>query len=82
MAKDIGTIRRIDELGRIVIPKGMRRILSLNTNDEVELSLNDGRVILTKVGRGCIFCGSTEQLTEWRNKTVCRDCIEKLKTQF
>ena len=71
MAKDTGMKRRIDELGRIVIPKGMRTALNINDNDELEIYLEGDRIIIRKAEQSCSICGSKENLVELHKKHIC-----------
>ena len=82
--KSTGIVRRMDMLGRIVMPKAMRRVLGIKTGDALEIFTEDNRIILMKYERGCVFCGS---LLSFRNehdmkmiegKMVCRECIADL----
>ncbi len=82
MEKNIGTVRRVDELGRIVIPKSMRKMLDIQTNDEVKLALRSGEIVVSKLAPSCVFCGGKENLVAMNEKAVCRVCIGRLKAQF
>lgn len=74
-----GIIRKVDELGRIVLPIELRRVLDIAERDEMEISLEDDKVILKKHEPTCIFCGETRRLVSYRGKSVCRECIIDLK---
>ena len=76
--KATGIVRNIDELGRIVIPKEMRRVMDIASSDPVEIFVEDDAVIVKKYVPVCRFCGSGENLTEYLDQNVCRGCIEKL----
>lgn len=82
MLKPTGIIRRIDDLGRVVLPKEIRRTLSLHEGDPLEIFLgNEGSVTLRKYRPlgSCVVCGKTEDLCKHRNGTsVCADCIDEL----
>ena len=73
-----GIVRRIDTLGRIVIPKEIRSVLDINDSDEIEISTDNGQIILKKYYPRCIFCGSDNYVTSYRDKLVCNACIEEL----
>ena len=77
--KDTGVIRSIDELGRLVVPKEIRKNLDIKPKDPIEIYVEDGRIILTKIGCSCIFCKSEEKLLQYGEKLVCKNCIENLK---
>jgi transcriptional pleiotropic regulator of transition state genes len=72
--KSAGLPRRIDHLGRIVIPAELRRLLGINEGDYIHFSAEDGRVILEKLEERCTFCGSTSDLSQFRSKLVCSGC--------
>ncbi len=77
--KQTGVIRRLDELGRIVIPIEQRRLLDISVHDPVEINVEDNRIILKKYQIGCIFCGSSQALTYYREKPVCKKCLADLQ---
>ncbi len=74
-----GVIRKVDSLGRIVIPVSMRGRLQLESGDLVELSMENDQLVLRKFALRCIFCGGTQDLLSFRNKTVCEDCARHLR---
>lgn len=76
--KASGIVRHIDELGRIVIPKEMRRTLEINAEDPVEIRLEGDRVILSKYQKSCIFCGSEAETAAYKGKIVCRACLTEM----
>lgn len=78
MLKATGIVRRIDDLGRVVIPKEIRRTMGINEGDPLEFFVNGRDIALRKYVRGCVFCGITEgDLKEFRDKLVCKDCIKE-----
>ncbi len=77
--KATGIVRKVDELGRIVIPIELRRTLGIEERDPVEIYVNDDAIILKKYEASCIFCGRTRDVTLFHGKNVCRKCIEALK---
>jgi len=76
--KATGIVRPIDNLGRIVLPIELRRIMNLNEKDLLEIFVEEGRIILEKYQKTCIFCGSSDNIVEYMDKTVCKDCAKKL----
>jgi transcriptional pleiotropic regulator of transition state genes len=72
--KSAGLPRRIDHLGRIVIPAELRRLLGINEGDYIQFSAEDGRVVIEKLEERCTFCGATSELAEFRSKLVCAGC--------
>ncbi len=76
--KATGIVRRIDDLGRIVLPSELRRVLQLGDKAEVEIYTENDTVVLKKYQPTCIFCGSTANLTEYRDRNICAVCREEL----
>ena len=75
--KATGIIRRVDELGRIVLPIELRRNLDIAERDELEIYVEGENVILRKHEATCIFCGGSA-LYHFRGKTVCGNCMDEL----
>lgn len=76
---DTGIVRRVDDLGRIVIPMELRRTLGINVKDPVSISTEGGRIILEKYRDACIICGSQDDVREFKGRGVCGDCVTALK---
>ena len=76
--KSTGIVRKVDELGRIVLPIEMRRTLGIDVKDALEMFSDRGDIILRKHSPACLFCGSTQDNIEYRGKRVCRSCIESM----
>ena len=76
--KSTGIIRKVDDLGRIVLPIELRRTLDISERDELEIYMENDRIILQKFEPACIFCGSAKSLVRYRRKNVCQDCVKKL----
>ncbi len=76
--KSVGTIRKIDELGRIVIPIEIRNKLNINEKDLLEIFIEENSIILKKFEESCVFCGSIEDLKKYKNKLVCSKCVENI----
>lgn len=76
--KTTGIVRKVDELGRIVLPVEMRRTLDIAERDELEIYLEKDCIILQKYEESCIFCGSTRGLITYRRKVVCQECIKQM----
>ena len=69
-------IRRIDELGRLTLPMEMRRRLYIDRGDQIEILLDDDRIVLKKYDPVCVFCGAEEELTLFSGKSICAQCFE------
>ena len=76
--KSTGIVRKVDELGRIVLPIELRRTLDIAERDELEIYLDEDKVILKKYEPSCIFCGESEEILPFNGYMVCLDCIDKL----
>ena len=73
--KSTGIIRKVDELGRIVLPIELRRTLDIAEHDEMEIYIDNDQVILRKYEHNCVFCASTVNLVQYKGKFVCGKCI-------
>ncbi len=77
--KATGIVRKIDELGRIVIPIELRRTLNIDIKDPVEIFADDDCIMLRKYEPACIFCGSIEDVKQINGKNICANCIKEIK---
>lgn len=77
--KSTGIVRRVDELGRIVIPIDLRRTLDITEKDALEIYVNGEQIILKKYEPACIFCGEARNIKNYRGKNICKSCLEGLK---
>ncbi len=78
--KSTGVVRQLDNLGRVVLPIELRRTLGISVKDPLEVFVEGEDIILRKYQPGCVFCGETENLTVFRDKQVCRDCLAHLRS--
>ena len=76
--KSTGIIRKVDELGRIVLPIELRRTLDIAERDELEIYMESDRIILQKFEPACVFCGSSQGLISYRQKNICQECIRNM----
>ena len=76
--KATGIVRKVDELGRIVLPIELRRSLDIEERDALEIYLDEDRIVLRKYEPACLFCGSSQGLVSYRGKNVCSVCIRGL----
>ena len=76
--KSTGIIRKVDDLGRIVLPIELRRVLDIAERDELEIFMENDRIILQKYEPACIFCGSSRDLVTHEGKKVCRSCVKTM----
>ena len=80
--KATGIVRNVDELGRIVIPKEMRKKMYISSNDPVEIFVEDDRIILTKYQHTCTFCGSSVDISDFKGKRICAECLKQIKEEL
>ena len=76
--KSTGVIRKIDELGRIVIPKEVRKKLEIDIKDSVEIYVEGNCILLKKYDPGCIFCGNSKNLNTYKTKLICQNCLNQI----
>jgi len=76
--KSTGIIRKVDDLGRIVLPIELRRTLDIAERDELEIYMENDRIILQKFEAACVFCGSSKGLVTFRGKNICQECVRKV----
>jgi transcriptional pleiotropic regulator of transition state genes len=73
------TARRVDALGRIVLPAELRRTLGIAEGDQLDIREAEGSIVLSKQDEMCVVCGSTAGLTPFRDRHLCRDCVKAVK---
>lgn len=78
--KSTGIVRKVDELGRIVLPIELRRTLDISPRDPLEIFIEEETVILKKYEPACIFCGQANDVDSFKGKNICSNCREELKT--
>ena len=77
--KSIGIVRRVDELGRVVLPMELRKILDIKTRDSLEIFTDGDKIILKKYQPKCIFCSGSESVKIFKDKNVCEQCLEEMR---
>ena len=77
--RSTGIFRRVDSLGRFVLPKELRKSLDIQQNDYLQISLDGDTIVLRKSQENCVICGNTNDLINFHDRKVCRDCMEELK---
>ncbi len=80
--KSTGIIRRVDQLGRIVLPAELRKIMNISDKDALEIFVDDGKIILSKYTPACIFCDNVDNVVHFKGKRICSACLEKLKNEL
>ncbi|SEG04180.1 transcriptional pleiotropic regulator of transition state genes [Caloramator fervidus] len=79
--KSTGVVRKVDELGRIVIPIELRRTLEIGEKDALEIYVDGEHIILKKYQPACIFCGDAKDVVNYKGKNICQNCLEELRNQ-
>ena len=77
--KSTGIVRKVDELGRIVLPIELRRTLDIEEKDALEIYVEGSSVILKKYKPSCIFCDTTKDIVVFKGKNICPKCLKELK---
>ena len=77
--KSTGIVRKVDELGRIVLPIELRRTLDINERDALEIYVDTNQIILKKYEPACIFCNNASDVVSFKGKNICKNCLEELK---
>ncbi|MCD8116623.1 MAG: AbrB/MazE/SpoVT family DNA-binding domain-containing protein [Oscillospiraceae bacterium] len=76
--KSTGIVRRVDELGRIVLPIELRRTLDIAEKDALEIFVSDDTIMLKKHQVSCVFCASTKGIVSYKGKNICQACMNDL----
>lgn len=78
--KSTGIVRKVDDLGRVVLPIELRRTLDIAEKDSLEIYVDGEKIILRKYQPSCVFCGSAGDVENFRGKNVCRTCIQEIQS--
>lgn len=78
--KHTGIVRKVDELGRVVIPKELREVMMLEHGDMLEFIFVDGKISINKYQPGCTFCGGYKGIKEYKGKFICINCVETIRS--
>ena len=76
--KSTGITRPVDALGRVVIPMEIRENLNINPKDLLDISMQGNQIVLTKHGETCVFCDCADDLVNFEDKKVCKNCLSNL----
>jgi len=79
--KAAGIVRKLDDLGRLVIPKEIRKVMDINKGDFMEMVQVDNEIVVKKFSRGCIFCRSDSNVTEFKEMLICKECKKSLREE-
>lgn len=73
--KPAGVVRKVDQLGRIVLPKSLRKRYQMNEGDPVEILVQGDHIILERYRPKCVFCGSMEGVSDFKERSICSQCL-------
>lgn len=76
--KSTGIVRKVDELGRIVIPIELRRTLDIEIKDALEIYVDRDQIILKKYEPACLFCGNARDVQNYKGKNICQECLDSI----
>lgn len=78
--KSTGIVRKVDELGRIVLPIELRRTLDIAERDQLEIYIEgNDTIILKKYQPTCVFCGSAVEVRQYKGKCICAECAKDIR---
>ena len=77
--KSTGIVRKIDDLGRMVIPIELRETMNIDKKDPMEIYVDGDKIILKKYEPACIFCGNADDTIEFKGRTICNECLDNMK---
>ncbi|HZK38036.1 MAG TPA: AbrB/MazE/SpoVT family DNA-binding domain-containing protein [Clostridia bacterium] len=77
--KSTGIVRKVDELGRIVLPIELRRTLGIAEKDALEIYVDGENIVLKKYEPACIFCNNAKDIIVFKNRNICSKCVSELK---
>lgn len=77
--KATGIVRKVDDLGRIVIPKELRKTFNIAERDTLEIFTEGEQIILKKYQPSCIFCGEASDVVNYKGKKICKHCLKELR---
>ena len=77
--KSTGFVRRVDNLGRIVLPVELRKTFEIEAKDPMEIYVDGEQIILKKYEPACVFCGQAREISHFKGKNICKSCLENLK---
>ena len=79
--KATGVVRKVDELGRIVLPIELRRTFDIEERDALEIYVDGDQIILKKYEPACIFCGNARKIVNYKGKNICKKCLEEMRNK-
>ena len=80
--KSTGIVRKVDDLGRIVLPIELRRTLDINERDSIEIFVDGNQIVLKKYSPSCIFCGEARDLVSYEGVNMCLACVKTIAKRY
>ena len=77
--KATGVVRKVDDLGRVVLPIELRRTLDIEVKDALEIFVDEESIVLKKYEPACVFCGNAKNVRDYKGKNICPECMKELK---
>jgi transcriptional pleiotropic regulator of transition state genes len=78
MMKPAGVVRKVDQLGRIVLPKSLRKRYLMNEGDPVEILVQGDHIILERYRPKCVFCGNMDEVSDFKERHICSVCLTEM----
>ena len=79
--RSLGIVRKMDQLGRLVIPKETRKMFNLNEGEPVEIFTDEDKIIIKKYNPGCQCCGDMKDVKEYKGIKICKKCLNELNNK-
>ncbi len=79
--KSTGIVRKVDNLGRVVLPVEIRRTMDIDLKDPIEVFVDGQTIILKKYEPECIFCGNAKDVQVYKGKNICSECLKELREE-
>ena len=80
--KSSGIVRKVDELGRVVLPIELRRTFDIAEKDSLEIYVDEDAIVLKKYESSCVFCGSVKNVVNYKGKNICSACVRDIKKKI
>ena len=77
--KSTGIVRKVDQLGRIVLPMKLRREYRIDDGDGIEIFTEGDMIVMKKYEPACIFCGDARDVSDIKGKKICGQCFGEMK---
>jgi transcriptional pleiotropic regulator of transition state genes len=79
--KSTGIVRKVDELGRVVLPMELRKVFDIREKDALEIYVDSDKIIFKKYEPACIFCSDAKDVINYKGKNICKNCLDDMKSK-